>query len=297
MTVLEVIQRSAEFLQKKQVDSPRLQAELLLAHALRVRRMDLYLKYDRMLSDVELEGARELVKRRGQREPLQQILGSTSFCGLEIQVNRSVLVPRPETELLAELGWTFLQKVSPDSSAPASGLDFGTGSGCLAVALAVHCPAARLVACDNSTGAIEMAKRNAAAHGVESRIEFVVSNGFEVSTSENYSEPEPGGRQYHLVVSNPPYIPSGTIHELQPEVRDYDPRQALDGGEDGLRFYRCFARHAAEWLQPAGRIMLEFGDGQEQPVRKLFEDQNWIVEQIVRDYTRRPRILIAMKRG
>src|SRR5262249_55331038 len=140
MTVLEGIQKSAEFLAKKGVDSPRLQAELLLAHVLKLQRMKLYLNFERVLTDAETYTFRELVKRRSQREPLQHIVGSTSFCGLEIAVNRHVLVPRPETEILAEAGWSFLSTVD---SQPPTALDFGTGSGCIAIALAAKCPAAK----------------------------------------------------------------------------------------------------------------------------------------------------------
>jgi release factor glutamine methyltransferase len=141
VTVLEAIQRSVDFLAKKGVDSPRLQSELLLAHALGVPRMKLYLDFERALTTAEQDQLRELIRRRGLREPLQHIVGSTSFCGLEIAVNRHVLVPRPETELLAEGGWQFLNS-RPASPAP-SALDFGTGSGCLSIALAGKCPAAR----------------------------------------------------------------------------------------------------------------------------------------------------------
>ena len=132
MTVLEGIQKSADFLQKKGVDSPRLQAELLLAHVLKLPRMKLYLNFDRALTDSETDGLRELVRRRGTREPLQHIVGSTSFCGFEIAVNRHVLIPRPETELLAEEAWKWLSTVSDQPSA----LDFGTGSGCIVIAIA-----------------------------------------------------------------------------------------------------------------------------------------------------------------
>src|SRR6266404_1783011 len=132
MTVLEVIQRSTEFLTKKGVDSPRLQTELLLAHLLKLPRMQLYLNFERTLSPTEVDACRELVKRRAQREPLQHIVGSTSFCGFEIAVNRHVLIPRPETELLAELGRTFLQQLKTQNSKLKTALDWGTGSGCLA---------------------------------------------------------------------------------------------------------------------------------------------------------------------
>ena len=289
MTVLEGIQKSAEFLGKKSVESPRLQAELLLAHVLKLPRMKLYLNFERVLTDAETDSFRELVKRRAQREPLQHIIGSTSFCGLEIAVNRSVLVPRPETELLAELGWNFLLELTlqrvpareqPEGWTPTA-LDFGTGSGCIAIALAVKAPDARIVALDVSPEALEMAKQNATRHNVASRIDFLQSNGFQPQNL------------FDLVISNPPYIASAEIETLEPEVRDYDPRGALDGGADGLDFYRRLAREARGWLKPNGKIMLEFGEGQGDSIRKIFEAENWIVEAIREDYTHRQRILIA----
>jgi release factor glutamine methyltransferase len=289
MTVLEGIQKSAEFLGKKSVESPRLQAELLLAHVLKLPRMKLYLNFERALTDAETNSFRELVKRRAQREPLQHILGSTSFCGLEIAVNRSVLVPRPETELLAELGWQFLlestlqcvpAREQPEGWTPTA-LDFGTGSGCIAIALAVKVPDARIVALDVSPEALEMAKQNAARHNVANRVDFLQSNDFQPQSL------------FDLVVSNPPYIPSAEIETLEPEVRDYDPRGALDGGADGLDFYRRLAGEARGWLKPSGKIMLEFGEGQADSIRGIFETENWIVEAIREDYTHRQRILIA----
>ena len=283
MTVLEAIQKSTEFLAKKGVESPRLQTELLLAHALRVPRMQLYLNFERTLSDTELDLTRELVKRRGRREPLQHIVGSTVFCGLEIAVNRHVLVPRPETELLAEAGWEFLATLGHQ---PSTALDFGTGSGCVAIALAVKCPRAQVLALDASAEALSVARENAERHGVSDRIEFRPGDGFAAL---------PADARYQLIVSNPPYIPSGEIGSLQPEVRDYDPRGALDGGPDGLDFQRLLAARAATFLQPGGRIMVEFGDGQAAAVRSIFEAQKWIVEAVKEDYNQRPRHLIARR--
>src|SRR5208282_269785 len=167
MTVLEAIQKSAEFLGKKNVESPRLQTELLLAHLLKMPRMKLYLNFERVLTPAETDGLRELVKRRGQREPLQHITGLTSFCGFEITVNRHALVPRPETELLAEAGWQFLSTLN---SQPSTALDFGTGTGCIAIALAAKCPAARIAALEISLETLELAKQNAAANKVTERI-------------------------------------------------------------------------------------------------------------------------------
>jgi release factor glutamine methyltransferase len=287
VTVLEVIQRSAEFLGKKGVESPRLQVELLLAHVLKLPRMGLYLNFERALTEPELEEVRELVRRRAQREPLQHITGSTSFCGLELAVNGKVLTPRPETELLAEMGWKFLNDLvktssSTTSPAPLRALDFGTGSGCLAIALAVKCPVAKIVALDVCAEALAVAKENAGRHKVT--IEFCAGDGFAAA---------PAGTRYDLIVGNPPYIPSAEIAELDPEVREHDPRLALDGGADGLDFYRRLAREAGAYLNPGGRMMLEFGDGQEPALRKIFGEEKWIVEAVRTDYSGRARILVA----
>jgi release factor glutamine methyltransferase len=315
VTVLEGIQKSAEFLTKKNIDSPRLQAELLLAHLLKLPRMKLYLNFERALTSVEVDNLRELVRRRAQREPLQHIVGSTSFCGLEIAVNRHVLVPRSETELLAEAGWKFLLESTlqraleqPEGWTPTA-LDFGTGSGCIAIALAMKCPNARIIALDVSTNALELAKQNAARNNAIDRIEFVLSDGFEIflSAGQVTRVPELGSQreikdsqrsslrvaQFDLIISNPPYIASAEIETLEPEVRDFDPRGALDGGTDGLDFYRRLATEARDFLKPNGKIMVEFGEGQSDSIKNIFENQKWIVEAIQEDYTNRARILIA----
>ena len=282
MTVLEVIQKSADFLTKKGVDSPRLQVELLLSQILKVPRMKLYLAFDRVLKPEELDALRELIKRRGNREPLQHIVGSTSFCGLEIKVSPDVLIPRPETEILAERGWKYLSSISPAPTA----LDFGTGSGCIAIALASHSPEARIVAVDVSENALKVAQENAAKNNVADRIEFLHSNGFEKISAT---------QQFDLIVSNPPYIASAEITTLQPEVRDFDPRLALDGGTTGLDFYTRLAKEAPAHLKPGGKIMIEYGDDQAAEIQKLFEVRQWTIDAIERDYTNRERFLIATR--
>jgi len=288
VTVLEVIQRSTQFLAEKHVESARLQTELLLAHLLDMPRMQLYLSFDRALTKAELDGFRQFVKRRGQREPLQHITGSASFCGLDIVVNRHVLIPRPETELLAESGWEFLNRLQTGSNPgpQLSALDVGTGSGCLAIALAVKCPAIRVDAVDISAEALDIAKQNAKRHGVAERLRFFHGDGFNALAA---------GTRFELIVSNPPYIPTSEIETLEPEVRDHDPRHALDGGPDGLDIFRRWAAQAAQFLNATGRMMLEFGDGQDQAVCELLEKQNWIVENVLADYTQRPRLLIARR--
>ena len=280
---MEVIQKSTSFLEGKGVESPRLQTELLLSHVLKLPRMKLYLNFERALTDTELGEIRELVKRRGQREPLQHIVGSTSFCGLEIAVNRHVLVPRPETELLAEAGWQFLSNLNPQ---PSTALDFGTGSGCIAIALAAKCPPVQMTALDVSAEALSVARENARQNGVTERIEFFQGDGFKALPAE---------ARFDLVISNPPYIPTAEIASLEPEVRDFDPQPALDGGADGLEFYRRIAAEAVAFLKPGGKIMVEMGDGQAAAITKIFETQNWIVEAVREDYTRRQRIFIARR--
>jgi release factor glutamine methyltransferase len=320
MTVLEAIQKSADFLGKKGVESPRLQTELLLAHLLKLPRMKLYLNFERALTAAETDVLRELVKRRGKREPLQHIVGSTSFCGYEIAVNRHALVPRPETELLAEFGWQFLQGRADaplpagrraEDCAPYQAFDFGTGTGCIAITLAARCPTAKIVATDISADALALAKENAARNNVAERIEFLQGDGFAAleivgqasslspssfAALSGSNKSETGWKpvlRFDLIISNPPYIPSAEIAALQPEVRDFDPRAALDGGEDGLDLYRKLAVEAKPFLKPDGKIMLEFGDGQAEAVKNIFETQKWIVEAVKEDYSQRARILVA----
>jgi len=282
VTVLEVIQKSTEFLARKGVESPRRHAELLLAHVLKLPRMKLYLNFERVLRDAETDATRELVRRRSLREPLQHIIGMAQFAEWEMAVSRHVLVPRPETELLAEAGWQFLSTLN---SQPAA-LDFGTGSGCIAIALAAKCPNARVTALDVSTDALVVARQNAERNGVGERIEFVESDGFTALAT---------AQRFDLIISNPPYIPSAEIATLQPEVRDFDPHNALDGGADGLDFYRRLADEATDRLEVGGKLMVEFGDGQASSLEKLFTEQKWIVEAVRADYSQRQRILIARR--
>ncbi len=281
MTVLEVIQRSTEFLGRKGVESPRLQVELLLAEVLKMPRMKLYLNFDRVLAAGELDALREMVRRRGEREPLQHIVGHAPFCGMEFAVNRDVLVPRPETELLVEEGL----KVLATLPAPRTVLDFGTGSGCVAIAIASRAPDGTTVhALDVSEAALAVARGNAVRLGLAERVQFHGGDGFTAL---------PAGMRFDLLVSNPPYIPRGEIATLEPEVRDYDPHSALDGGADGLDFYRRLADEGRARMKPGGWMLLEFGDGQHVTVAPIFQDRGWRVDQVLKDFTGRERILIA----
>jgi release factor glutamine methyltransferase len=284
LSILDVIQRSADFLAKKGVASPRLQVELLLAHALGMPRMKLYLNFERVLTAAELNTVRGLVQRRGQREPLQYIVGSTSFCGLEMALDRRVLIPRPETELLAERAWKFLQTCG---AAPLA-LDLGTGSGCLAITLARNVPAAEIHATDVSGDALQVARLNAESHGVSGRLRWHEGDIFAAM---------PAGLRFDLIVSNPPYIPSARIKTLDPEVREHEPYSALDGGADGLDFYRRLAAQAPAFLRPGGRLMVELDDDGGEATREIFLLEHWSIDAIEMDHNQTPRILVAHPRA
>jgi release factor glutamine methyltransferase len=281
VTVLEVINRGTEFLQKKGIESARLHSELLLAHVLHMPRLKLYLQFERQLAPAEEEAIRAALVRRGNREPLQHITGSVSFCGYEIKVAKDALIPRPETELLAEKAWSCLKALPSD--APRF-LDFGTGTGCISIAIAKECPKAAGTCLDISEPALALARNNAETNGCLERLTFLLSNGFESLNP---------GEKFDLIVSNPPYIPTAEIEQLDPEVRIFDPHLALNGGPDGLEFYRLLARAGKNFLVPGGRLFAEFGDGQESDLAALFADENWIVEKFEPDYTGRMRILTA----
>jgi len=283
VTVLEIIQHSTHFLTRKRVDSPRLQSELILAHVMKLPRMRLYLEFRQEVPVAQADECRSMVQRRGAHEPLQHILGMTSFAGVELRCGPQALVPRPETELLAEHARSFLARHEHPSPRV---LDFGTGTGCLAITLALQHPSAQVWAVDVSADALNIARANASLHAVQSRIHFCEGNGFAAL---------PAGGLFDLIVSNPPYIPSAEIETLQPEVRDHDPRLALDGGADGLEFYRLLGREAPGWLAPGGALVVEFGDGQAGGITRQWATENWIVEPALKDYAGCERFLIARR--
>jgi release factor glutamine methyltransferase len=284
VTVLDVIQRSTSFLAGKGVESPRRNIEEILAQVLEMPRLNLYLNFEKTLNEAQLETVREMLRRRARREPLQHVLGTAAFCGLTLRCNRDALVPRPETELLAQRARDFLRGLQGENLLA---LDFGTGSGCLGIMLACEVQSLCVHAVDVSEQALALARANAVSCGVAERMEFLLGDGF---------LPLPGGTQYDLIVSNPPYIPTAEIDTLEPEVRDHDPRLALDGGPDGLVFYRRLAQEAASWLKPHGRLMIEFGDGHAHAIEEIARRENWIVEAVDADYSHRPRMMV-WKRG
>jgi len=252
-TTLKVLTWTTGYLTEKGVENARREAEWLLCEATGLDRMGLYLNFDKPLQDDELTAYRSMVARRGKREPLQHILGSQEFDGLEFIVTRDVLIPRFDTE-------TLLEEAVRQAPTARTVLDIGTGSGCIAVALAQRLPQAAVTAVDLSPDALSIARRNAERNNA--RIEFLLGSFFQ-PVSE---------RRFDLIVSNPPYITSADLADLQPEVRDFEPRLALDGGPDGLDAYRVLATEAPRHLEPNGWLLLEIGAGQDKDVARLLAD-------------------------
>ena len=234
-------------LQESGVEEAPLEADVLVRHVLSLDRAGLLARPDAPLSHAQAATLEALLARRLRREPLAYVLGRWEFHGLDFRVTPDVMVPRPETETLVDeaLAW------ARSRPAPVTIADVGTGSGCIAVALAVRLPDARLVAADVSPAALAVAEDNARRHGVAERVRLL---------SGDLLQPLPG--PVDLVVANLPYIPSGRIDGLQPEVRDYEPRQALDGGPDGTDLLRPLLRQAGAYLRPGGALMLEIDEEQ-----------------------------------
>lgn len=249
-TTLKVLTWTTGYLAEKGVENARREAEWLLCEATGLDRVGLYLNFDKPMSEDELAAYRALVTRRGKREPLQHILGSQEFDGLSFLVTPAVLIPRHDTE-------TLLEQALQHAPHPRSILDIGTGSGCIAIALARRLPEAQVTAVDLSVEALALAQRNAELHGAA--VEFLQGSFFEPVA----------GRRFDLIVSNPPYITSADLLALQPEVRDHEPILALDGGPDGLTAYRAIVSQAATHLEPNGWLLLEVGAGQAADVAAL----------------------------
>ncbi len=245
-TLMEVVRLSTGYLESHGSASPRLDAELLAATALRIRRLDLYLQFDRPLEEEQLTAIRELVRRRGDGEPVAHITGEREFHGRAFTVSPDVLIPRPETETLVEVTLERARSAGADGA----GLriaDVGTGSGCIAVTLAAELPGATVTATDVSEAALAVAAANLRRHQLVDRVELV--NG-------SWCDPL-RGRAFDIVVANPPYIPTAELDGLARDVRDHEPAIALDGGSDGLSAYRSLLPSIAGVLAPGGWSAVE----------------------------------------
>ncbi|NLW56989.1 MAG: peptide chain release factor N(5)-glutamine methyltransferase [Firmicutes bacterium] len=284
MTVRIVLQETARFFAKHGLEAARLEAELLLAHLLGVERLRLYTDPEQPLSGTELNRYKELIRRRLSGEPLAYITGKRNFLKWDFTVTPAVLVPRPETEILVEKTLALLEEETSGQI-----LELGTGSGVITIALAHYLPAFYFEAVELSPAALAVASENAARHQLSERIAFFEGDLYEAL---------PAGRDhaYTAIVSNPPYIPSGVIPSLAREVRK-EPRQALDGGPDGLQIIRRIISRAAEFLAPGGFLALEHGHDQKPMVERLAREAGFSAIQSYHDYSGFPRITICQLCG
>ena len=298
---LELARLAAEHLAGKGVEDPRLEAELLLAHVLGIRRLDLYLQFERPLEPDEVSAYREALRRRGRREPLQYITGEAAFRELVLRVDPRVLIPRPETEILvgAVLAWAADRDEEAEEPAGEAGgeagggesrgltaLDVGTGSGAIALSLLTEGPFARVVATDVSTDALEVARENAARCGVADRLELRAGALW---------APVGDGERFDVIVANPPYVAESERETLMPEVVEHEPAVALFSGADGLDLVRELVAGAGERLEPGGLLAMELGLGQAPVVAELVEAAGFAGVRVVDDLTGRARAVLATR--
>ncbi len=322
-SIREAIRTGAEYLRKAGIDSARLDAEVLLRHVLEVEKAEFYLGFDVGLDETAEREFPKLLLRRARREPVAYITGHKEFWSLDFVVTPAVLIPRPETELLVELALAHATQrvpprpfvpphppLSPDNGGEGKGegardsrsdafayldgkpplkiLDLGTGSGAIAVSLAKELAVARVCAVDISAAAIEVARLNARRHGVEERMESFCGDLFEPVAEERQG--------FDLIVANPPYIRNGDLAGLAPEIREWEPIMALDGGVDGLLYYRRIIAAAGDYLKTGGTIFLELGEGTGKAVERLFADAGGFeFAQVYRDCAGKERVIATAK--
>ena len=290
ITGAQLLQWSTNVLKDHRIDNPRLNAELLLAHSLNLNREELYVRLHRELKEGEKEALERLIRRRISGEPLQYILGHQEFWSIDLKVDARVLIPRPETELLVEQSLLILSEKTFEQNPFV--LEVGTGSGAIAIALAKEVKNISLVATDISRDALILAKENAYSAGVRHRIEFV--NG------DLFGPLRPSRRKkfFDLILSNPPYIVRHKICTLAKEVKDYEPAVALDGGKDGLAFYRRIIPEALGYLRTGGWLLMEVALGQGPDVSELIEkESNFSKPECIPDLSGIERVVKARKRG
>jgi release factor glutamine methyltransferase len=261
--------------------SPRLESDLLVCHALKLKRVELYTKFDQPLTPSELALVRTLVERRRKHEPIAYITGKREFYGRSFAVNPAVLIPRPETELVVEIVLETIVSAQPELTYRV--LDLGTGSGAIAITLACERKDFAITAVDISESALQVATQNVDSHQVTDRVTLLKGSLFEPLDATRYA----------VIVSNPPYIPTGELAGLMPDVREHEPSLALDGGADGLTLLRHILQSGLAHIEPDGLLVLEFALGQGPALLSLAEQAGWTQVTVRKDLTGRERVLVA----
>lgn len=280
--ILGLIKATESVFKEKNILNARLNAELLLACTLKTSRMELYLDFEKQLSEHELSEFREKVKRRLKHEPLQYITGHTEFYGLQFEINPSVLIPRQETELLVELAIR-----DAENYAQARILEIGTGSGCVAISIA-HNTYSQITAIDTSEASLETAKRNSATNGTDTKIIFTKKDI--LSDISDFDE-------FDIIVSNPPYIPLSEMNSLMPEVKDYEPIGALTDCKDGLTFYKKMFELAKN-TEHGVELLIEIGDGKHSNIQTLIAEYEFESVDFINDLMNIPRVVhVTTKRS
>ena len=284
MQIIELIAVASEHLKNNGFENSRLEVERMLGSVLGLSRIELYMDFERPLTILERDNFRKLYKRRLAHEPLQHIVGVSNFKEITVKTDHRALIPRPETELLAGIAIEFLKKIDAPSVA-----DIGTGSGVVALSIAYEIPESHVVAVDISDEALSLARENARLLGLEDRVSFV---------SGNMLDGLKGLGTFNAILSNPPYVKSSNIKNLQPEVRDFEPEIALNGGYDGLKFLTIIACEAHKFLKPRGIILLECGEDQASQIKETFDNtKRYSDVGIIKDLSNKNRIVKAIKRG
>lgn len=285
-TIQKLLNWIHQYLTDKGIESPRLNAELLLSHVLDLKRIDLYTNYSNSVNKDNLDRLHELVKRAAQHEPVAYLIGKTEFYSLELEVAPDCLIPRPETELLVEKAIDFLRSRNNTQLV----CDLCTGSGCIAVAIAKNFSDADIVATDISAGALDIAAKNIKRHNLENQVRLLQGDLFEAI------DVKPEIKQFDLIVSNPPYVSIAEFDTLEENVKRYEPKSALAGGKDGLDISRRIIQKANEFLKPDGILILEIGYNQGKAARQLLESVHTFAEIVIeKDFQQHERVAIGKK--
>lgn len=283
LTVLESLELSSNFLEKKGIESARMNAELLLAHILECKRLDLYLRFNQPLNTKETNTYRDFIARRGNFEPYQYIVGDVEFYGLKFFVDKNVLIPRQETEILIE---TILEKYPKDNELKI--LDIGTGSGNIPISLAMNLPESKVISIDISAEAIKVAEQNREFHDLKSRVGFIKSDIL-TDSLEKYSN------TFDIIVSNPPYVNKNEYETLQKEITEFEPDIAVTDFSDGYKFYKEISRKSMVLLKKNGVLFFEVGLGQADDVKNIMQENGFENVEIEKDLSEIERVVFGVK--